>query len=266
MSPDRKRDGEPSRPRRRGGRARALESARKARAPAPPEAEAAFDRTLTEQGLGALGEGAPPAPDPALAERLCVIACGALAREILALKALNGWDTLDLACLPALLHNRPALIADRLRAAIRAARARGYGRVFVGYGDCGTGGAIDAVCAETGAERLPGAHCYAFFTGVAAFERAAERDVTSFFLTDFLARQFDAIVWRGLGLDRFPELRDQYFGNYERVVFLAQTDDPALDAAARDAAARLGLAYERRPTGYGDLASALGGALAEPRD
>ncbi|TVQ57764.1 MAG: DUF1638 domain-containing protein [Rhodobacteraceae bacterium] len=205
---------------------------------------------------------APPPAGGALA-RVMLIACGALAREILALRALNGWSHLDLECLPAKLHNRPERIPEAVRAKARAARARGYGKILAVYADCGTGGRLDAVCAEEGIERIPGPHCYAFFDGLDAFAARAEEEIGAFYLTDFLARQFDALVWRGLGIDRHPEIRELLFAHYDRVVHLAQTDDPALDAAARAAAAQLGLRYERRFTGYGDLATALS-AAAEP--
>ncbi len=134
----------------------------------------------------------------------------------------------------------------------------GYDRVFVVYADCGTGGQLQALCARLGVEMVEGPHCYSFFEGNAAF--AARDEMTAFYLTDFLARQFDAFVWRPLGLDRHPELRDLYFGNYQKLVYQAQTDDPALTAKAEECARRLGLAFERRFTGYGDLAPALGSA------
>jgi hypothetical protein len=159
-------------------------------------------------------------------------------------------------CLPASLHNRPERIAPAVREAIAEYRDQ-YKRIFVAYADCGTGGELDDVLAEAGVARLPGAHCYAFFSGVDAFAASADADMRSFFLTDFLVRSFDALVWQGLGLDRHPGLRDAYFGQYQRVVYLAQTDDAELTAAAERAAARLGLAFERRFTGYGDLATAL---------
>lgn len=212
--------------------------------PAPP------DETLLREGLMA------PMRKEA-GGRVMLIACGALAREALAVNALNGWDGFDLECLPALLHNRPEKIAPAVRVKARAARARGYERIFVLYGDCGTGGALDAVCAEEGIERLPGAHCYAFFDGVAQFEARGDEEMTAFYLTDFLARQFDALVWRGLGLDRHDDLRELLFANYEKLIYLAQTEDPALDEKARNAANRLELAYERRFTGYGAFGAAL---------
>lgn len=197
---------------------------------------------------------APPPADAS--ERSLIIACGALAREILALKSALGpsGDRLSLRCLPAALHNRPDLIAPRLEAALRRARAEGWGGLFVGYAECGAGPELDAVCAAAGAERIAGAHCYAFYDGVAAFEARREEEIGAFYLTDFLARHFDSLVWRGLGLDRAPELRDAYFAHYDRLVWLAQTDDADLAARAAEAAARLGLRLERRAVGYGELA------------
>jgi hypothetical protein len=204
------------------------------------------DITLRDQGMAPEGGG-----------RVLVVACGALAHEIVALKRINGWDHLDLTCLPAILHNRPDRITAAVEAAVERHRAA-YARVFVAYADCGTGGQLQAACTRLGVEMIRGPHCYAFYDGLSTFE--ARGEVTSFYLTDFLARQFDAFVWHPLGLDRHPELLEMYFGNYETLVYLAQTEDPALDAKAADCARRLGLAYERRFTGMGDLAAALAGA------
>jgi hypothetical protein len=183
--------------------------------------------------------------------RTLVIACGALAGELVAAKRLNGLDHLDIACLPAILHNRPERIAPEMRRRIRAARAKGYSDILCLYGDCGTGGVLDAVLAEEGVERIDGAHCYAFYSGIEAFDAMMEEEIGSFFLTDYLARHFQRLVWKGLGLDRFPELRDAYFGHYRRVVHLAQTPDADVDAKAEAAARRLGLPLERRFTGLG---------------
>ncbi|MGP3695678.1 DUF1638 domain-containing protein [Rhodobacter sp. NSM] len=201
------------------------------------------DGHLAEEGLAPVGAG-----------RIRLIACGALAHEILALKRANGWDHLDLQCLPAKLHLRPEKIVEAVEAAVREAE----GTVFVVYADCGTGGALERKCRELGVEMVEGPHCYSFFEGNATFAARADEEFTAFYLTDFLVRQFEAFVWRPMGLDRHPELRNMYFGHYTKLVFQAQTEDPALDAKARDCAARLGLAYERRFTGYGDLASSLG--------
>ncbi len=193
---------------------------------------------------------------------ILLLACGALAREILALRDANGWTHLDLACLPAILHNRPDRIAPAVRAAVLRHRAE-YDEIFVVYADCGTGGDLSRVCDDLGVAMVPGPHCYAFFEGVEGFVARAGDEFTAFYLTDFLVRQFDAFVIRPLGLDRHPELRDAYFGHYETLVYQAQTDDPALTALAKDAARRLGLRFERRFTGYGDLAPALA-ALRPP--
>jgi hypothetical protein len=196
------------------------------------------DATLTETGLAAQGG------------RVLVLACGALAHEVLALKRANGWDHLDLQCLPAKLHLYPDKITAEVEKAVRAAA---HERVFVLYADCGTGGQLQEKCKELGVEMIAGPHCYSFFEGNATFAALSETEFTAFYLTDFLVRQFDAFVWRPMGLDRHPQLRDMYFGHYTKLVYQAQTDDPTLDAKARDCAQRLGLAYERRFTGYGDL-------------
>ena len=207
---------------------------------------------------------APCAPESAdKTDRILVIACGALAREILALIDRNGWSHFEVTCLPASLHNRPDRIPGRLRKAIAAARGR-YRDIVVAYGDCGTAGGIDAVLNETGIERFEGPHCYAAFSGADAFDALMDEEPGSFFLTDYLVRQFDTLIIRGLGLDRHPQLLPAYFGNYRRLVYLAQTDDPALTESARAAADRLGLAFERRLTGYGALAPFLERAAAEP--
>lgn len=193
------------------------------------------------------------------AATVLVIACGAIAHEVMALRKLNRWDHLKVQCLPADLHNRPAEIPGRVRALIDESAGR-FEKVFVAYGDCGTGGALDAVLREVGIERIPGAHCYQFYAGHRNFEALAEEEPGTFYLTDFLARNFERLVIGGLGLDRHPELRDLYFGNYRRLVHLAQTASLATRDKAREAALRLGLGFEYRFTGYGDLVAALSGA------
>lgn len=202
------------------------------------------DTTLTHAGLEARGQG-----------RVLIIACGALAREILALRDAHGWTHIDLTCLPAILHNHPDRIVGAVRDVVSEHRTT-YHDIFVAYADCGTGGLLEAACAEMGIEMIAGPHCYSFFEGNTAF--AARDEITAFYLTDFLVRQFDAFVWKPLGLDRHPDLRDMYFGHYETLVYQAQTDDPGLTALARDCAERLGLAFERRFTGYGDLEHHMG--------
>jgi len=183
-----------------------------------------------------------------------LIACGALAREIIAIKALGGWDHVDLTCLPAILHNYP----DRITAAVETAitkHRQSYDQLFVVYADCGTGGQLQTACDRLGVEMIKGPHCYSFYEGNEAF--GAQDEVTAFYLTDFLARQFDAFVWTPLGLDRHPDLLEMYFGHYTKLVYLAQTDDPGLSEKAKDCATRLGLEFECRQTGYGDLATTL---------
>jgi hypothetical protein len=134
-------------------------------------------------------------------------------------------------------------------------------KFFVLYGDCGTGGLLDAVLEEEGVPRIPGPHCYQFYAGIADFTRLTDAEPGCFFLTDYLARHFERLIIEGLGLDRHPELRDDYFGNYTKLVYLAQREDAGLRTAARAAAARLGLAYEYRLTGYGEMAGFLAAAL-----
>jgi Protein of unknown function (DUF1638) len=189
---------------------------------------------------------------PTAPPRMLLIACGALAREVLALIRLNGWSHMELACLPAHLHNRPQRIPQAVRAKIRKARLQ-YARILVLYGDCGTGGALDEVLAEEGVERIPGPHCYAFYSGLDAFLAQAEAEPACFYLTDYLVRHFERLIIQGLGLHRHPDLLPLYFGNYEKLVYLAQIADPHLEQQAKAAALRLGLAYEHRPTGYGGL-------------
>ena len=195
-----------------------------------------------------------------MSEPVLVIACGALAREIVALRERHGWDHLHLRCLDARLHNRPAEIPGRLRDMIERHRDA-YANIFVAYADCGTAGGIDEVVREAGATRLDGAHCYEFLAGRAAFATLAAEEPGSFYLTDFLARHFDRLVIDALGLVRHPELRDVYFGNYTRLVYLSQTSDPQLLARARAAADRLGLRFEQCATGYGELEPALAARL-----
>jgi hypothetical protein len=204
------------------------------------------DKTLTEKGV----------PLEHSKGRVLLIACGALAREIIDLKSQNGWDHMDLTCLPAILHNHPEKITDAVEKAVHKHRGS-YDEVFVVYADCGTGGLLQAACEKLGVEMVKGPHCYSFFEGNERFAEHSESEITAFYLTDFLARQFDAFIWRPLGMDRHPELIELYFGHYTKVVYQAQSDDPALTVRAKGYADRLGLAFERRFTGYGDLHTTL---------
>jgi hypothetical protein len=196
--------------------------------------------------------------------RVVVLACGAIAREVLAVIELNGWTHVDVRCLPAKLHSTPDRIPAAVDAKLTELELR-YDRIFVAYADCGTGGALDPVLSRHEVERLPGAHCYGFLAGNDVWEAMHDAEPTTFYLTDFLARHFDALVVRGLKLDRHPELLPMMFGNYTRVVYLAQTDDAELDRRAEDAASFLGLRYERRRTGYGELVPSLRRFVAVPR-
>ena len=185
-----------------------------------------------------------------------VIACGAIAREVIAVTRANRWSHVDVTCLPAELHNRPEKIPAAVQDKIRKYRAD-YDQVFVAYADCGTGGLLDKVLREEGVERIAGAHCYEFYAGSAAFADMAEQELGTFYLTDFLLRHFDRLVIRGLGIDRHPQLLQEYFGHYRKLVYLAQAPQPDAYAQAQAAADRLGLVCEIKITGYGELASSL---------
>ncbi len=204
------------------------------------------DTELTENGLSPTGDSG----------RILVIACGALAREILAVTKAQGWSHMDLTCLPAILHNYPDKISDAVEAAVAKHRDK-YSSIFVAYADCGTGGHLFELCKKLGVELVRGPHCYSFFEGNDAFAVRTEDEFDAFFLTDFLVRQFDAFVWKPLGLDRHPQLRDMYFGNYKKLIYQAQTNNADLDQKAEECAQKLGLAYERKFTGYGDLETTL---------
>ena len=192
-----------------------------------------------------------------------VIACGAIARELVRVKEASGWDHLQIQCLPANLHNTPGRIPGAVREKIDSEQHR-FERIFVAYADCGTAGALDKVLEGTGAERIPGAHCYEFFAGSDVFSGLAEEEVGSFYLTDFLVQHFERLVIGGLGLDRHPELADSYFANYKRVVYLAQTDNERLRSLAEEYAGRLGLEYVHVFRGDGPLTAVLKPALEQP--
>lgn len=179
-----------------------------------------------------------------------------MAKELLAVVERNGLENMDVTCLPARYHNTPALIPDAVEDRILRARDD-YNRIFVAYGDCGTGGDLDRVLAQHGVERLSGAHCYEFLAGAATFAAMHDAEPGTFYLTDFLVRHFDRLVWQGLWLDRHPELLADYFGHYTRVVYIAQVDDPGLVERAAEAAARLGLGFELVRAGYGEMEPAL---------
>lgn len=215
------------------------------------------DISIIEAGSEALpfhGDGS--SATPCVQTSVLVIACGALAREVLSVKERLGLDHLTLTCLPANLHNRPDDIPQAVRDAIHKHRPN-YDKILIGFGDCGTGGLLDKVLEEEGVERLDGAHCYAFFTGSELFETQAEEEFTSFYLTDFLVRNFETMIIRPLGLDRFPQLRDTYFQHYEKLIYMVQHAEDGMIAKAQKASEHLQLPLEVRETGYGDLETFL---------
>lgn len=197
---------------------------------------------------------------PATPTRPLVVACGALARELRTVLAESGLaDALDVQYLPAHLHNRPDQIAPAIDEVLQAAGDR---PCAVAYADCGSGGALDRVLERfPGVRRLSGAHCYEVFAGGERFAALHDAEPGTFYLTDYLALHFDTLVWHGLGIAAHPELRDQYFANYSRVVLLAQGDDPAVDSAARAAADQLGLAFERIDVGRGGVRAIIDGLV-----
>ncbi len=195
-----------------------------------------------------------------------IVTCGALAREIAALTRANDWRGVTVHYLPPELHNRPERIPAAVADYVHSVSGQ-FARILVGYADCGTGGKLDLLVEElrrdTGAtvERIPGAHCYEFYAGEQVFSALAEAEIGTFYLTDFLLRHFDRLVIRGLGLDRHPELTRQYFGNYRRLVYLAQQPSPADRARAEAIAARMGWSFEYHPTGFGGLETSLSAAI-----
>jgi len=196
-------------------------------------------------------------------QKTLFITCGAIAREVIAIKTLNKFSNVEVSCLPASWHNSPEKITPAIKKKIRAAKTK-FARIFVLYGDCGTGGELDKLIEEEGVTRIPGPHCYEFFMGREEFEEAHANEPGCFYLTDYLARHFDRVVLKGLGLDRFPELLFEYFKNYKKLIYIAQTDDSSLELKARQAADRLGLQYERRIRGYGELGKFMASAV-QPR-
>jgi hypothetical protein len=187
-----------------------------------------------------------------------VIACGALVADLRAVLGVNGLeDQIQVTYLPANLHNRPERIVPEIEPLLEAAIDSGR-EVFVAYADCGTGGRLDALLQRfPSVQRLPGAHCYEFFAGADQFAELHLAEPGTFYLTDFLAKHFQALVWQSLGLDRAPQLRDAYFGNYTRVVLLSQTDDEFIVANAKAAAAQLGLVFEHRHVGRNAIAQPI---------
>lgn len=196
-------------------------------------------------------------PKDETSTKVRVIACGMIAREVLAINEQLGSDHIDLKCLPANYHHFPKKIAPALDVALQEAKNEGFENIFVGYADCGSGGEIDKICDKHGVSRIEGPHCFSFYMGNDQFEKEVEQNMTTFYITDFLARHFDTFMLQPLGMDKHPELIEMYFGNYEKALYLAQTKDAELEENAKKAAEILGLKYEYRYTGFGDLIPAL---------
>jgi len=191
-----------------------------------------------------------------MANNSLVIACGALARELVELQRRNQWDHLKIQCLPAELHNEPQKIPGAVEDTIRKHKAD-YEHIFVAYADCGTGGLLDRVLEKYGVERIPGVHCYEFFAGKPVFDAFHEQELGTLYLTDFLVRHFDRVMIQGLGLDRHPELKEMYFGNYKKLLYLAQTRSDEMSKLAQEQAAYLGLEYVEHFTGLEPVESIM---------
>lgn len=195
-------------------------------------------------------------------DSILVITCAAIAREVNEIKKLGQWTQMDLQAITADLHARPEKIPAAVADKIDRARHQ-YDHIFVAYGDCGTSGELDRVLEAKGVKRLPGAHCYDFLAGRENYEQMQEQEPGTFYLTDFLAQHFQRLVIEILGIDRHPELLEMYFGNYTRLVYLAQTDSDELTELARAAADQLGLRFERKFTGMGEMVPELDAAMQE---
>ena len=202
------------------------------------------------------------------APRVLVLACGALARELIAIFDANGLDNVTLECLPGEYHMRPEKIVPALEERLSKQLAERsddgksdpddrYDQVLIGYGDCGTSGALDRFCDDRGFDRIPGEHCYQFFAGADRFLELHDDEPGTFYLTDYLAKHFDLFVIKALGIDRHPELAEVYFGNYQRLIYLRQIGDSTVEAKARVAAQTLGLEFQMIETGYGELESSV---------
>jgi hypothetical protein len=189
-------------------------------------------------------------------DKILILACGALAKEISALIRLNGWSHLKTRYLPAILHNTPEKITEQLRMVLQSSQTK-FSKIFIGYADCGTGGKIDSLLDEFDVQRLPGAHCYEFLAGKQTFAEIIKEEIGSYFLTDFLVKAFEKLVWQGMKIDRHPELLPIYFKHYKKLVYLAQSENLELQTQAHEIAGRLGLVYEKRVTGYGELEHSL---------
>ena len=193
-------------------------------------------------------------------KEILIIGCGAIAHEVREIIELNNWDNVRLQCLNADLHNTPKILPKKIKEAIDA-NLNDYSKIFLAYADCGTGGLIDLILKDYDIERLDGAHCYEFYSGSSVFKELSEKEIGTFYLTDFLVKNFDRLVIDGLGIQKYPALKEDYFKNYKNVVYLAQKQDNVLESKARECADYLNLEFSAFFTGLNNLENQLNKAM-----
>ena len=193
-------------------------------------------------------------------KEILIIGCGAIAHEVREIIELNNWDNVRLQCLNADLHNTPKILPKKIKEAIDT-NLNDYSKIFLAYADCGTGGLIDLLLRDYDIERLDGAHCYEFYSGSSVFEELSEKEIGTFYLTDFLVKNFDRLVVDGLGIQKYPALKEEYFKNYKNVVYLAQKQDNVLESKARECADYLNLEFSALFTGLNNLENQLSKAM-----
>ena len=193
-------------------------------------------------------------------KEILIIGCGAIAHEVREIIELNNWDNVRLQCLNADLHNTPKILPKKIKEAIDT-NLNDYSKIFLAYADCGTGGLIDLILKDYDIERLDGAHCYEFYSGSSVFEELSEKEIGTFYLTDFLVKNFDRLVVDGLGIQKYPALKEEYFKNYKNVVYLAQKQDNVLESKARECADYLNLEFSTLFTGLNNLENQLSKAM-----
>ena len=193
-------------------------------------------------------------------KEILIIGCGAIAHEVREIIELNNWDNVRLQCLNADLHNTPKLLPKKIKEAIDT-NLNDYSKIFLAYADCGTGGLIDLILKDYDIERLDGAHCYEFYSGSSVFKELSEKEIGTFYLTDFLVKNFDRLVIDGLGIQKYPALKEEYFKNYKNVVYLAQKQDNVLESKARECADYLNLEFSVLFTGLNNLENQLNKAM-----
>ena len=193
-------------------------------------------------------------------KEILIIGCGAIAHEVREIIELNNWDNVRLQCLNADLHNTPKILPAKIKESIDS-NINDYSKIFLAYADCGTGGLIDLILKDYDIERLDGAHCYEFYSGSSVFEELSEKEIGTFYLTDFLVKNFDRLVVDGLGIQKYPALKEEYFKNYKNVVYLAQKQDNVLESKARECADYLNLEFSTLFTGLNNLENQLSKAM-----